>query len=37
MKTSVLETQKIGIFPKGVYVVHGFGQELEILLRFRFM
>ena len=35
MKTSVSDTHKFGIFPKGI--VHGFGQKFEILLRFRFM
>ena len=30
MKTSVLKTDKIGIFAKGL--VHGFGQKFEILL-----
>ena len=35
MKTSISDTPKVGIFPKGL--VHGFGQKLEMLLTFRFM
>ena len=35
IKTTVYEKRKIRIFPKGL--VHGFGQKLEILLRFCFM
>ena len=35
MKTSVSNTYKIRIIPKGL--VHGFGEKFEILLTFRFI